>query len=243
MEKLCTVTIFLAALICIGQVSEASEMEDLKARLTSLEANQQVLRDLLQTLEQGHDRDVTNMTQFCEDLRGRVEEQREVLRKLQEELEGRSTASPPSYTTTSSPVSASTPSFENCGPCSPDNYTHIDDPRRVVAGEYSGYEDMCDKQINPGWYRFQLNGENAVIPTSCIPENNCHTDAPTWLDLQGQSLPAIGQLVDARACSHWSDDCCRWEAPITVLNCGEFYVYKLEPLPTCDLSFCVEEQS
>lgn len=236
MEKLCILITALAGLLSIGPMSEAVDIEELKARLTAMEASQESLKDMMDALKEEHGSDVSDVTQFCQDLRARVEEQRQLLERLQEALEGRSTARP----LTTEPT---TPlSFENCGPCSPDNYTVIDDPRRVIAGVYSGYEDMCDDEIHPGWYRFLLNGENAIIPTTCVPENNCHTDAPTWLDLQGQSLPPIGQQVEARACSHWASDCCNWQAPLTILNCGPYYVYKVEPLPTCDLSLCVESQ-
>ncbi|KAL8594353.1 hypothetical protein ACOMHN_053270 [Nucella lapillus] len=112
------------------------------------------------------------------------------------------------------------------GPCSSYNYTTIDDPRRVVA-KYIGRDWICDTTITSGWYRFKLSGTNAVIPTYCV---------------EGQSLPAISQQVNARVCSNWDNNCCWREAPITVLNCGEFYVYKLSPLPKCDSGFCVEKQ-
>ena len=32
----------------------------------------------------------------------------------------------------------------------------------------NGYEDKCDAGLKTGWYRFKVNGADAVMPTSCV---------------------------------------------------------------------------
>ncbi|KAL8613228.1 hypothetical protein ACOMHN_001553 [Nucella lapillus] len=71
---------------------------------------------------------------------------------------------------------------------------------------------------------------------------HCTTAAPTWLDLQGQHLPAEGQEIEGRACSTFSN-CCEYHSPITVRNCGSYYVYKLQPQNTCYHAICLELQA
>ncbi|KAL8579869.1 hypothetical protein ACOMHN_046436 [Nucella lapillus] len=221
------VLLLLAGVVCLGtvQVSEA-QMDDLNARLTSLETNQRTLRESLQSLEQNHVRDVDNVTQFCQGLKVRVEDQRAILERLQE-------------------AAGDNEEPEQMeGPCNPDNHKVLDDAWRSVDKELDEHEGeiKCDDDLPHGWYRFQLNGDNAVIPTSCVEDRHCQTHAPQWVDLQGQSLPNVGQEVRARACANWVRDCCNWESPITVRNCGAYFVYYLEPTSTCSLAYCAEPQ-
>ena len=55
----------------------------------------------------------------------------------------------------------------NTGPCARGNYTLIDDYRRSVD---FGDGRACDRDAGlSGWYRFQLNGTDAVMPTTCVP--------------------------------------------------------------------------
>ena len=49
-----------------------------------------------------------------------------------------------------------------------DGYTVIDDVTRDVSYYTLGYTN-CDNHLVEGWYRFLLNGNNAIIPTSCVP--------------------------------------------------------------------------
>ncbi|XP_076465054.1 uncharacterized protein LOC143296920 [Babylonia areolata] len=202
-----------------------ADNERLVANQTTLQELNERLQEKLKLVEETHMRDMQNVTGFCQDIRTSVQKQLDQWQKEHQSEKNKTRAV-----------------VEMSGPCHPSNYTVLDDTRRVVAGVYTGSGDMCDKHLKLGWYRFLLNRENAVIPTTCVPVKNCHTDAPTWVDLQGQPLPLTGQETEARACSHWSANCCNWESPITVRNCGEYYVYKIKPLSACDLSFCAEPQ-
>ncbi|KAK7089188.1 pancreatic secretory granule membrane major glycoprotein GP2-like [Littorina saxatilis] len=126
------------------------------------------------------------------------------------------------------------------GPCK--NYTVMDDVRRDVN---NGKQLLCDRDLSPGWYRFFLNGADAVMPTYCVPKYRCGTDAPYWLDLQGGELPAVGHETPTRACGHGTDGCCApvYRIPVTVRNCGAFYLYKLKPTAQCHDSYCAKRMN
>lgn len=206
-------------------VSVDVNVDELKSRLTLAEANQQALRDELEELEQRHAGDMENVTQMCQGIRVTVDEQQEALDNIQEYLEKEKEKE------------------DLSGPCGHDMYTVLDDPWRSTSQRLEDeYSRKCDRDLAHGWYRFYLNGENAVMPTACVPERHCQTHAPMWLDLRGQPLPGLGQETDGRACANWDSDCCNWESPITVRNCGKFYVYKLQPRQTCSLAYCAEPQ-
>ncbi|XP_076438512.1 von Willebrand factor D and EGF domain-containing protein-like [Babylonia areolata] len=130
------------------------------------------------------------------------------------------------------------------GRCENGMYSMLNDSWRSASNDVGGNGPFqCDRYLWPGWYRFFLNGENAVIPTTCVEEYHCNTHAPLWLDLRGQSLPYPGDEVTARVCASFYFDCCLFSRPITVRNCGHFLVYKLQPIDGCHFAFCTEPQS
>lgn len=223
----------------ISALSSTVIVDEMKGRLSLMEANQKTLREdrerlltnqktlqeKLQRVEQTHVQDMQNVTEYfqgmLDDLMDKVEflynntELKQQQDKLVEEA-------------------------ANTGPCRSSFHTVLDDAWRSTSEGQSRLQ--CDKDLEPGWYRFLLNGEKAVMPTTCVPVNHCHTHAPQWLDLQGNSLPAVGEAVEGRACAHWSSDCCHWQSPVVVHNCGAFFVYNLRPGSDCHLAYCVERQ-
>ncbi|KAK7092287.1 pancreatic secretory granule membrane major glycoprotein GP2-like [Littorina saxatilis] len=106
------------------------------------------------------------------------------------------------------------------------HYAVLDDVRRDVN---NGPGKLSDHELIAGWYRFLLNGTDAVMPTQCVPFGRCGTVASYWLDLQGGELPAVGHETAARACAQWTEECCVEPVPVTVRNTGDFYLYKLGP--------------
>ena len=71
------------------------------------------------------------------------------------------------------------------------------------------------------------------MPTSCVPEGHCGTEAPGWLVLD--EMPKPNRYVSsATVCFHADDECCKCKTEIAVKNCGEFFVYKLSP-PRADV--------
>ena len=93
----------------------------------------------------------------------------------------------------------------------------------------------CDKDLTPGWYRF-TGKAGTHMATSCVPKLHCGTHAPGWMT---GKLPSVSEgSVDREVCFNWMSSCCYWSQNITVRNCGEFYVYKLDKPPQCRLRYC-----
>ena len=69
---------------------------------------------------------------------------------------------------------------------------------------------------------------------------HCGTFVPMWLDMQGAGMPAAGEMVDARACGTLWNKCCRVDLPVSILNCGAFFVYHLQAVTACLSRYCAE---
>ena len=105
------------------------------------------------------------------------------------------------------------------------------------AAGVQGNKEKCDQQdlATPDWYRFTGAAGNEM-PTSCVPENRCGTQAPGWFE--GSHPTMVGQVGSGKVCFHWAGNCCRWRAKIKVKRCADFFVYELVRPPACALRYC-----
>ncbi|XP_078381480.1 uncharacterized protein LOC144664250 [Oculina patagonica] len=94
----------------------------------------------------------------------------------------------------------------------------------------------CDRTLDFSlWYRF-TSAAGTRMPTSVVPSNRCGTEAPGWLS--GQHPTKEDGVVQRKVCFHWKNNPCNWNADVSVVNCGSFYVYKFTIPPFCYLRFC-----
>ncbi|CAC5402927.1 unnamed protein product [Mytilus coruscus] len=123
------------------------------------------------------------------------------------------------------------------------SFSIIDDNWRYFNNTVA--EDHCDKNITEGWYRMDINGRPATIPTVCIKGPACGVRVPLHIEfIYDEPLP--GQIEEASICgSHHIEgkwDCCVLRRMTQVKHCDGFYVYKLTPLDRCNAVYCVIDQ-
>ncbi|KAM6972523.1 uncharacterized protein FYW47_004679 [Aplochiton taeniatus] len=122
-------------------------------------------------------------------------------------------------------------------PCS--NYRVLDDAWRSTSSHVYVVGSHCDQYVAwQGWYRMMLGNTSAFMPDKCVDELMCGTYAPMWLNSKHPKL--TDQVIQSTVCAAWSGSCCLWETkPIHVKACpGNYYVYKLESPPFCNLAYC-----
>ena len=118
-------------------------------------------------------------------------------------------------------------------PCS--SYTELHQPDRNIGHVNPDGSGICDNAITIQWYRF-VGAAGTSLPETCPPTNRCKAHAPGWLEV-GHPTVADGE-VTRKVCYTWNGNCCNWSNNIQVVNCGDFYVYKLVPPSACQLRYC-----
>lgn len=124
--------------------------------------------------------------------------------------------------------------------CSDSGHTTLDEKWREIGNGGSG---NCDQGLPEGWYKFQIDGKPAHLPTLCIKNKACGTVVPLRVDLHEQQVPAVNHSLRVSVCGSYTIlgkwDCCVLRRPGVLRNCGAFFVYHLSPPDRCDVGFCV----
>ena len=113
------------------------------------------------------------------------------------------------------------------------NYKVLSEADR--AQNHSERNDRCDKDLAPGWYRFQ-GAAGDGMPDECVIQFRCGTNAPGWF--YGTHPTVAEGVVTREVCYAYWGHCCWWSNNIKVKNCGSYYVYELQKPPKCNLAYC-----
>ena len=115
------------------------------------------------------------------------------------------------------------------------NYRFLNDSNRAMTYSNRTIPYLCDSQLS-GWYRFS-GAAGSQMADTCVDIYHYGTVAPGWLRVH----PTVAEGAVQRIVLFTSDFGCydySNYSSITVRNCGEFYVYKLEKPPHCFWRYC-----
>ena len=116
-------------------------------------------------------------------------------------------------------------------------YQWLNDSDRSVNSGWGG--SNCDDGLS-GWYKF--GGDGVKMPASCVPRDRCGAYAPGWMN--GTHPTFADGNVTSKVCYHHNNClsclyvCCEISNNTEVVNCGQYYVYKLSQPPVCILRHC-----
>ena len=94
---------------------------------------------------------------------------------------------------------------------------------------------LCDKQLSEGWYRF-VGASGTKMPTTRVPAYRCGTDWSGWLD--GAHPTVEDGKVLREVCFSDRSTGCKYIKATIVINCGSYFIYKLQQLSMCNVRYC-----
>jgi cysteine-rich repeat protein len=107
--------------------------------------------------------------------------------------------------------------------------------RAASFNDGPGGVKKCDSATADLWHRFN-DPAGSIIPMTAPTQYSCGTDSPGWM--MG-ALPTEAEgIVGRTACFLWMANPCKWSTAIQVLNCGDYYVYRLPNPPETCLRYC-----
>lgn len=126
--------------------------------------------------------------------------------------------------------------------CHPSGHKILDTPGRAQSNQVDFAFPLCDNNLEEAWYKLELDGIPAEIPTSCPDIGSCGTHAQIWMQPAGH--PEFGEERNGSACVAWEGVdrfCCMWQLPVHVIHCGGFLVYHLKRTEECSMAYCAKE--
>ncbi|XP_066022753.1 uromodulin-like [Pocillopora verrucosa] len=119
------------------------------------------------------------------------------------------------------------------------NYRNLSDADRKNTYNTPDGEEKCDDEsssiIFGTWYRF-VGDAGKKMPTQCVPERRCGAIFSGWLE-GGHPTLADGE-VSSKVCYTRGVVCCKKSNHIKVKDCGFYFIYKLQKVPSCVLRYC-----
>lgn len=126
--------------------------------------------------------------------------------------------------------------------CRPSGHRILDTPARAVSRQVDFNLPLCDNNLEEAWYKLEIHGIPAEIPTKCPAIGSCGTHVQIWMQPEGH--PEFGEERNGSACVAWEGVkrvCCLWQLPVHVTHCGGFLVYHLKRIKECSMAYCAKE--
>ncbi|CAF0756178.1 unnamed protein product [Rotaria sordida] len=96
----------------------------------------------------------------------------------------------------------------------------------------------CDNSLATGWYRF-ISPAGTQLATSPLSQSYCGTSYPGWFN--GSFPTTVGGLTTGTVCVNYGGNLCYSTFSVTsilVTNCGDFYIFYLRAMPSCNSRYC-----
>lgn len=119
-------------------------------------------------------------------------------------------------------------------PCDDGNYRYLNEGDRSKLST-SNPQDKCDATDLANhwgsWFRVSGAAGNALASKDSPPWGSCATKIRVYLK---DDHPAFGDGESTRTiCTATQNNNCHTQRTTAVINCGEFYLYKLEKIREC----------
>lgn len=128
--------------------------------------------------------------------------------------------------------------------CEPSNYIELDNNRHETDKVNIGQPMICDDLLTERWYRFVGKSGNQMAD-HVVDQFHCGTMVPVYMT---DSHPTkYNEEKNVKVCMSYNKNPCYpdpWNIKVmrckkTILgNEEDFYVYKLKPVPGCNVAYC-----
>jgi len=123
------------------------------------------------------------------------------------------------------------------------DYTHTKDKKFRDADienakKYDWYSSILPDWKETGWYRF--TGEAGTKMAEEFPGfNKCGSKKPAYLFVNEENkLPSKGTAKSMKVCEPWNAKECHYKQDIEVMNCGDYFTYKLTTTIGTESTYC-----